>query len=202
MAMGVSRFAVDAWEPETVPKTVPKTLTADWNPEADYHRNVGESIFRQQLLPGKQLDDLQTLFMNNIQDSLYWSKIPDQAVLSSNHDFKIVSLEKWSSHVLLNSALRTFFGTELLRLEPNFCRYICEFDEESWKLQYGFPRILSKKMHHARDKMIRGLTAYFKLPKSERPGAAWAVTEIETEMRARGIEVHDIGGIFLGVCWV
>lgn len=198
MELGVSRFAVDAWEPQTIPKT----LEAIGDPESEFHRNVGEIIFRQQLLPGKYLEDLQKVFMNNIQDCLFWAKIPDQAVLSSCQGIKTVSLVKWSSQALLNSATKTFFGSEMLRLEPDFCRYICEFDEESWKLQYGFPRILSKKMHHAKEKIINGLTTYFKLSKSKRPGAAWVVTEFEAEMRARGIEVNDIAAIFLGVCWV
>ena len=158
--------------------------------------------YRHQLHPGRPLDILQSGFLHNINFSLLWEKISDNVVLSSTHDSKVVSLLGWCREVLLDSATRAFFGDRLLELEPELFQSFFDFDDNSWKLTYKLPGVLSKEMTAAKQKGIDALTRYFQLPKEERPGEAWLVQTLEAEMRHVGIQDPDIAAFVMMFYWV
>lgn len=195
MALGASKSAVHKWEPKDHGQVI--ELLSPEN-----HKNVGEILFRQQLLPGNELDVLQKVFMRNIHEALLWDKISGKVILSMTQDSKKISLLNWTRQVLLDTATRTFFGDALLEIEPDLSRIFCEFDDDSWQLHFKYPRFLSKRMYTARDKIANALVVYFRLPEEYRQGAAWITRSFEAEMRRREIADTDIAAILIAVFWV
>ncbi|KAL9608971.1 MAG: hypothetical protein Q9167_006222 [Letrouitia subvulpina] len=80
---------------------------------------LGEDFYRQQLHPGKNLDELQSQFLPNIHWSVDYDKISDKIIVASNTGEKTVSLLGWIREVLLHSATKSFFGDKLLEIELN-----------------------------------------------------------------------------------
>ena len=169
---------------------VPSKLATDFT-------HIGERICQQQLLPGKELETIQKVFMDGIHESLFWSKISPVIILRSVSGVKTISLLRWCREVLLESATRAFFGDMLLEIDPNLFESFYKFDATSWKLNYGYPSILSKDMRAAKNVIITALETYFKLPRLERAGASSLINSMETEMRRLAIDDRDIAAIVM-----
>ena len=198
--LGASSHAVNIWVPDL--KKDSGFPTENSNPSPDITHRLVEHLCRQQLLPGKDLDYLQAVFMKNIHESLTWENLNGDLVLISMPGKKTVSLLGWCREVLLNAATKSFFGERLQLIEPNLFRNFFIFDDNSWKLNYGYPYILSREMYSAKDKLIDALTIYFKLPKLERLGEASLIRNLEIEMRELGIVDKDIAALVMPIYWV
>lgn len=169
------------------------------------HKNLarlGEDFYRQQLHPGTNLENLQSQFMPKIHKSLSYENISENIILSSTTGEKTVSLLGWVREVLLDSATRAFFGDRLLEIEPNMFQSFFDFDDNSWKLTYHLPRVFAKEMYGAKQQATEALVKYFQTPKDKRPGAAWLVQTLETEMRNLGIQETDIACFLMMIYWV
>ena len=169
------------------------------------HKNLarlGEDFYRQQLHPGTNLEYLQSQFMPNIHKSLSYENISENIIISSTTGEKTVSPLGWVREVLLDSATRSFFGDRLLEIEPNMFQSFFDFDDNSWKLTYHLPRVFAKEMYGAKQQATEALVKYFQMPKDERPGAAWLVRTLETEMRNLGIQEADIACFLMMIYWV
>jgi hypothetical protein len=170
-----------------------------------FHKNLArlsEDFYRQQLHPGTNLEDLQSQFMPKIHESLNYKKISENIIISSTTGEKTVSLLGWVREVLLDSATRSFFGDRLLEIEPNMFQSFFDFDDNSWKLTYHLPRIFAKEMYGAKQQATDALVKYFQMPKGERPGAAWLVRTLESEMRNLCIQESDIACFLMMIYWV
>ena len=201
-ALGASPSAVDKWIPSRLNKESLSIADAATGQLTSDFIHVGERICQRQLLPGKELDKLQRLFMDGIHESLHWDKIRSIPMPHPHFDGKGVSLLGWCRDVLLESATQAFFGESLLKIDPNLTESFFKFDATSWKLNYGYPKVLSKDMCSARDTIIRALVTYFKIPRSERHGVSFLVNSLETEMRNLAIGDRDIAAIMMPVYWV
>ncbi|KAL8704585.1 MAG: hypothetical protein Q9201_002277 [Fulgogasparrea decipioides] len=169
------------------------------------HKNLamlGEDLYRQQLHPGAKFEDLQSQFMPNIHKTLSYEKMSNKIILASTSGDKTVSLLGWVREVLLDSATRSFFGDRLLEIEPNLFQSFFDFDDNSWKLTYHLPRVFAREMYSAKQTATDALSKYFHLPEKERPGAAWLVRTLESEMRHLGIGESDIASFLMMIYWV
>ncbi len=201
-SLGVSASAVDKWIPARLP-TYGKGHASSYSiPFTSDFTHLGEKLCQRQLLPGKELDILQQAFMDSIHSSLRWNNLTEKNTVHSSLETKTVSLLGWCREILLEASTSSFFGKRLLQINPNLFEEFFIFDASSWKLNYGYPQFLSKDMIGARDTIIESLTAYFELPKAERPGAAFLIQNFETEMRLLGIENKDIAALIMTVYWV
>ena len=200
--LGASPSAVDKWIPQRQTPSNTKHTDKAFTQLATDFTHVGEKLCQRQLLPGKELDALQRVFMSGIHQSLVWGKITPRITLASYPGCKTISLLGWCREVLLESATSAFFGDRLLLINPNLFRSFSAFDASSWKLNYGFPRILSKGMHVAKDAIIDALEAYFKLPVSERRGMSYLISSFEVEMKRLEICERDIAALVMPVYWV
>ncbi len=201
VCFGVTPFAVaKMWEKPA--NDGPGSAILSPNPLHKLLAKLSEDFYRQQLYPRKPLEILQSTFMPNIHNSLKWYNISSKIISSSTKDAKIVSLLGWCREVLLDSATRSFFGNRLLEIELNLFQGSFDFDDNSWKLTYKIPRVFSREMYEAKQKSTDALIKYFKLPIKERPGAAWVVQNLETEMRQLGIQEPDIAAFVLMLYWV
>ena len=201
LKLGASAQAVELWIPSLGADTSSYVHGSSISVHEDFG-HLGERLCRQQLLPGKELEVLQTTLITNIHRSLEWHNISAGMVISASENRRTVSLLKWCREVLLDAATRTFFDERLMQIDLNLFESFFIFDEASWQLRFGYPEFMSKKMYAAKDRIIDALTAYFKLAKSQRKGESWLIGQLETEMRKLDIGDRDIAAIVMPLYWV
>ena len=163
--------------------------------------HAAEGYYREQLLPGHQLDILWRRIMDEISSSISWDSLPGPT-LNSVEGLKSVSLLEWTSDVLLKSVIDGFFGDKLLQMDRQLLQNFATFDKESWKLTYKLPRGMAKEMYDALDRMVRSVEAYLRLPKDERPEATWLIKKMETETARMDIDVQDFAAMLTSLVWV
>ena len=182
-----------------------------WRPTAEQgnskclHKTLAhasEDYYREQLLPGHQLDVLWERVLRFVSSSIRWDNVPEAFTVSFLDGSKRVSLLDWTRDILLKSVITAFFGDQLLRLEPELLRYFTAFDNQSWKLTYKYPRSISKNMYEAKDKIVAGIEAYLRLPKDQRSEAIWLIHKLETETGKVDIDVHDLAAMITSLVWV
>lgn len=178
------------------------------NPLGKSLGQLSEEIFRKQLHPGSHLTELQHKFLGAIHrsltvDNIYRSILESGVDPSTSRDGRYNgSLLRWTQATLLEGATNAFFGELLLGRNPGLLDHFSEFDERSWQLSYQVPRIWSKKMRMAKQKSLDALTAYFRSPVRDRPGACWLVQTMEMEMRELGIGENDMAANLMMAYWV
>lgn len=204
ITFGVSRDAMDKvyHRPTNEADDVVSQKLQIKNPRLKSLAQLNNDFWKQQLVPGEIYYALQENFLRYIDKSLHCIDNSANYVVSSNMETgeKTVSLLRWTQEVLLDAALRAFFGDQILVLEPDLPNHFLEFDDDNWKLWYKWPN--AKKMHTAKFKVIKTLIRYLALPKEERPGAAYIVETMETTQRALGTSEEDIAKILCMVVFV
>lgn len=170
------------------------------NPQLKSVAQFHHDLWKQQLLPGDLYREVQQQFADLIESSLRLNRMTGHYVISSHrNEGKNVSLLKWTQEVLVDAALRIFFGDKLLELDPDLPRHFLEFDDDSWKLVYKWPN--ATKMHTAKAKITSALVRYLALPPEERKGAAYLVEMMEKTQRALDFSEEDIANVFSIVLW-
>ncbi|KAI8942781.1 hypothetical protein NX059_000825 [Plenodomus lindquistii] len=173
------------------------------NPKDEPLAHLSFSIFKHQLHPGKPMEQLETVLLQRIDESMSWKELgrTTKAIVTRG-DAWTVSLLEWTTSVMLRSATDAFFGVALLNIDPNMLEDYAYFDKHSWKLIYKIPPPWSSGMRRARDRVRATFSSYFSLPIEERSDACWMVKALEMEMRARGIGPMDIGAYLMSIYWV
>lgn len=166
--------------------------------------HLQSDFYKQQLHLGEKLDFLGVKFMRFINSHLQWESLRGRYVLSSSETsrMKTVSLYKWSREVLVNSATKTFFGKKILEIDPMLSEEFHDYDDQSWKLLYKYPRAFAKDLLSAKAKIVRTLVAYLQLSKEDRSDASWIIQSLEAEQSQIGIDNYDIAGMMLLAYWV
>lgn len=181
------------------PKEIERALqTASEEPLA----HVCQLLFRLNLSPGEQADAIQQSLLGTIHERMTWEGITDSLILSDSRNSRVISLLKWSQHVLLEGATTSFFGKALLQVEPDLFKHFCEFDDSSWKLSYRVPGLWAKDVRRSKAFAQDAMQRYFDLPTAKRADATLLVHSIEARMRASGIGSRDIGTLVLMFYWV
>jgi hypothetical protein len=165
-------------------------------------KEVCVMLFRTILHPGQHSDAMLDVLLDTVHERMSWDAIPDWMTLSCNQDTSDVSLLKWSQHVLLEGATRSFFGDALLEVEPNLFDSFYEFDESSWKLPYNIPDLFAADVIKSKATAEQALARYFALPKERRSDASKLVQEIEAILTNSGIQPKDMGILVLMFYWV
>ena len=163
--------------------------------------HAGEDYYREQLLPGPQLDILWQHVLTDIASSIHWDNLPGSRFNRAENS-KSLSLLGWTSDVLLKSVIRAFFGDRLLQMDPQLLQNFAAFDKESWKLTYKLPRGVAKVTYEAMDKMVSSVEAYLRLPRNQRSEATWLIRKLEVEAGKADIDVHDLAAMITSLVWV
>ena len=184
-------------------------ITKLWKPPGDngngrLHKalaHAAEGYYREQLLPGHQLDILWERVLGEIDSSVNWDNLPG-STLNGAEGSKSLSLLEWTSDVLLKSVVNGFFGDRLLQMDRQLLQNFAAFDKESWKLTYKLPRIMAKDMYDAKDRMVRTVEAYLRLPKDQRTEATWLVKKLEIETAKMDMDSRDLAAMITSLVWV
>ena len=188
-------------------KNMKASLLQSENPLHKNFSHFQSDLYQQQLHTGKRLNVLQAKFLQYINGSLQWDKLPSGHTPSSAVEKtvpleKVISLSQWCREVLVNAATRSLFGDAPLEIDPNFLQYFYDFDGESWKLLYQVPYFLAKDAHAVKDKILDVLVQFVRLRQEQKEDACWLIKTLEKESKYIGLAERDIAAMLLIVYWV
>ncbi|KAL8791891.1 MAG: hypothetical protein Q9195_005467, partial [Heterodermia aff. obscurata] len=181
------------------------TLLQTENPSRKNLCHLQSDFYKQQLHPGEKLDSLGATFLGYINEHLDYDRISGDYVIASSKaqqdsNFKTVSLYRWCREVLVHSATQTFFGTQLLTLDPHFLQNFYTYDTTSWKLLYKYPRPFAHDVLTAKSALVSTLTTYLTLP--PHPTTSWLIHTLTHEQHSIGITRPNIAAMLQLAHWV
>lgn len=112
-----------------------------------------------------------------------------------------ISLFDLCVDVFIASGTDTFFGPKLRQLEPGLVDAFKDWEYSNWKFLFQIPGIFAKDMLASKHTLTSAFTRYYKMPRSERPGATHFVTALEDMLREAGLSETDMGNFTLLHYW-
>ncbi|KJZ75448.1 hypothetical protein HIM_05144 [Hirsutella minnesotensis 3608] len=164
-------------------------------------------LFRQmhikQLFPGPNLSHLENRFYEFFDQNLELSMLGKVCpyAQSRTSDRIVLPLTKWCSDFFCKSGQAAYFGPRLAEIDTGLTNAFITFDDLSYQVIYQYPRLLSRSMLAARDRVINGLRQYLQLPHDQRSEDVWFVKAMESEMRAIGLSAEDMAIATMTIYW-
>ena len=159
----------------------------------------------QQWFPKQNPENMSTIFLAYLEGSLTFENIVSNSRYtfeSSNaEDATSVSLIRWCAEVVINASQKAYFGDCLINIDLRLAQTFVELDTRSWQILYRFPRVLSRKMYSAKDKLIKALALYFSAPAETKADAAWVTKLLEKEMRQLGFSNQEMATLMMLQYW-
>lgn len=181
-------------------------LMLNSNPQQKCYLHLQSDWLKRQLLPGTRLDSLQTCYQKHLREVLDLNRfftnidfLPLAAI--ANAQKRTVSLRNFTRSVLSHCALKAFFGKELFDVTPNFAKLYQKWEDDSWKVFFGYPRFLANDLHAAKREAVNALTKYYKLPLESRPKMSWLMGTLDQELRHLGLDETDRSGVIMMIVW-
>ena len=172
------------------------------NPHQKPLGTLSRDLHIHQLFPGENLTELMSRFITHFQSDLELSNLRNfSSDVQDSGNVVVMPLMSWVLRTFTSAGQQAYFDKQLDVIHPNMVEDFLEFDELGWQVLYQYPQFLSRKMHAARDKLVKAFEVYFSMPPEKRGNAAWFVTAEEREMRSLGIDTHDIAVMMVVVYW-
>jgi hypothetical protein len=171
------------------------------NPKQVCVSHLGESVLLKQLSGGEEAAKTESYALRMIQDRLKWSSLPGEVIFSPKANYRVLSLKALCQDVLLQCSSRAFFGNALMDINPNLTQDFLDFDDESWKLNYHVPELLSRGMHASLEAIRQAFTKYIDLPSEAKPDISWMIPTIENELCGIGLTSYEQAGFFASLFW-
>lgn len=172
------------------------------NPKGKPLGRLARELHLNQLYPGENLSILDDKFIESFGHQLNLGKIANATYARRVGNGEVeVPLMTWSSDVFTRAGQVAYFGDLLSVIDPNLTWNFLEFDDLSWQILFQYPRIVSRRMHAARERVTVSLEKYFSIPADERGEQAWFTKAMEQEMRFVGIGTHDIATMMTTIYW-
>jgi hypothetical protein len=172
------------------------------NPQAKSLFHLKSDFYHIQLQQSEQLTIIQDKFLTYINEGMRIENLPEKALISGSEAKATAnfSLYKLVQRIFVKAGIRAFFGERMLDLDSSLVDdFIC-FDDNNWMIWYKWPQASDARDPMAR--VLKTMERYLRLPKSERPGAAWLVTRMEEAQRQLGTKESDIAIVLLMFMWV
>ena len=192
-------------------KQIVERLYQNQSPPGEPAYSLGTAIHSLQVQQssGPRLEELSVVILRDLEKSLHVEDVTlyDRygsktfATASATADLASLSLKKWCSEIVIGAGQRAYFGDQLSKIDPRLAETFVEFDSRSWQLLYHFPRLISKQMHVAKDRLIDVLTAYFETPMEQRTGASWSIQLFEKGMRDLGFTEREMATLMMLQYW-
>jgi hypothetical protein len=194
-SFGVSRPGIDkVYAPN--PKFEGEIHRYNPRPKSLFH--LKSDFYHTQLHPGEQFKDIQDKFLHLIGDALKFENLAQDITFTST--INNVSLYKLCQQVFVKAGIRAFFGERILQLSPSFVQDFIDFDDNNWMIFYNWPDAALAR--NSKSRVLATLEAYLKLPKTDRPGAAWLIEMMEESQRQLGMSEADIAVVLMMLMWV
>jgi hypothetical protein len=156
----------------------------------------------QQLQNGPKLDALlEQKFLPGLSRRLDFSKPEHPAVVNHSEKSVVISLLTLCVDLFITEETEAYFGPALLKNSPDLVKSFMTWEYVNWKFIYLLPDFLATDMLESKAYITGALTNYFRLPRSERPDAAFFVTALEDMLREVGLTDEELGQFVLLHYW-
>lgn len=177
-------------------------ISADLHTIKALKYSVGSFIrqfYKIQLRPGDKLDTLEAKILRSFRKSI--DSFPPKELKPFNHDQKALSMLDWIRSSFLDAGTMALYGDQILAIDSEFKEHFLAFDQNSWMFLYRFPKILSGPVDIPKRKVLRALTAYYRLPLEERSEMAPFLEIIEAEQKKISLDHSDMAALAFIMYW-
>ena len=179
------------------------------NPQSKHETSVADIFHKMQVKQGqgKDLKDFEVhvdaFFQRNLfLDAMMKEKSCQPSFLAPNiENDRAVTLKGWTREVFINCTQALYFGESLAKLNPRLPQILTEFDDLSWQVFYGVPKVFRSRLTHVGNELLETFKLYLQIPQSSRGCKAWFMNALEDEYRAAGLTDSDIASQFLFLYW-
>lgn len=140
---------------------------------------------RRQLRPGKNFEILAKSMVNHISSLLQWQSlgIGQNNIRRGPEKSLSFSLIEWTTYAFIRTTTEIYWGKKLFETDSSLLETYTTWEKTSWKYVFQISRVFSQDIYSTRDKPVKAVTAYFKIPQAERADAPWFTPITETETR-------------------
>jgi hypothetical protein len=151
-------------------------------------------LHQQQLHRGPRLDALvKDRILPGLSKQLRFSNADHPAILSRSSQSTVVSLFQLCVHSFVVGGTDAYWGTKLREIAPQLIPAFVDWEYLNWKFLFQLPSFLARDMQSSKAAIVNGFTDYYRLPRSERPGALDFALALEDFMREIGFTEEDMG---------
>lgn len=159
------------------------------------------AILAQEFSPGGTEQSLQSVLSEQISDATLWEKICPDAVSRNDNGTRTVSLSRWARDVYAVAFAKSFFGEQILNVNPHFLQSLHVFDDKSWMPIYGASGPWCGDMSNGLGRIQKTLMKYFALPESQRSDGSNLVKKMEKALRTGGMKDADVASYISMIYW-
>ena len=159
-----------------------------------------EEVYRQQLLPGKRMDEMCHRFIESISHSLKFVDLTDDNTKTKGTT-KTMSLQAICRFPLVDAAIRSLFGRHLHDIDSNITQHMMEFNDNIWMMIFDYPEFLSSKCIVPRSKVKKALQTFIQMPNEKRQEQTWSVDTILQAQEIVGTDLESRSSVLLMMLW-
>lgn len=111
-----------------------------------------------------------------------------------------ISLLKWTRKVLIDAAVRVFFGSKLIDMNPHLIADFVAFDEDNWKLWYKWPN--ATDVFAAKSRLASAIECRLALSDEERGECSFIVATMIPTQRTIGMNDKDLANMLCMIVFV
>ncbi|KAL1653244.1 hypothetical protein SLS61_004121 [Didymella pomorum] len=158
--------------------------------------NVQERVqdfHKQQLHNGPRLEALMSeKIMPGLLRFLSFSDPRHPAVTSRSASSVMVSLFDLCVYAIIAEDTDAYFGPKLREMAPGIVDAFVEWEYTNWKFVMQMPAFLSRDMLRCKATVVDAFEAYYRVPRSERPGASHFVVSLEDMLKEAGLTQKEM----------
>jgi hypothetical protein len=152
-----------------------------------------QDFHKQQLHNGPRLEALMS---EKIVPGLFrfvdFSDPRHPAVTSCCEAGVTVSLFELCVHAIIAEDTDAYFGPKLREMAPGIIEAFVDWEYANWKFVMQMPAFLSRDMLRCKATVVDAFEAYYRVSRSERPGASHFVVSLEDMLREAGLTEKEM----------
>lgn len=161
-----------------------------------------QDIHKQQLHNGSKLEALMNeKIIPGLNKHLDFTNPAHPAVKKRLGPSVVISLFDLCVNCFIVEDTDAYFGPKLRQIAPGLISAFVDWEYTNWKFIMQLPAFLAKDMLASKGTIIDGFETYYKLPRSERPGASHFVTTLEDMLREVGLTEREMAQFTLLHYW-
>ncbi|KAL8675691.1 MAG: hypothetical protein Q9186_007673 [Xanthomendoza sp. 1 TL-2023] len=161
-----------------------------------------EEVYRQQLLPGENMDSMCKVFMDSVKDTLQWHHLDfcTTATFPGSRR-KQISLNALCRYTMVDAATRSMFGAYLHKFEPDIVEHILGLNDSIWMIIFRYPNAFASAVNAPRSKIMDAMKKFISLPEEQRSEQSWSVKTVLQAQEHVGIDLENQASILLILLW-
>lgn len=173
------------------------------NPHNKHYVGLQSEWFVEELIQRDQLAELTRTLKVHLYNAMQIQNFSEEVLVISEpaRKSKTVSLQKFVREILVHCTMNTFFNEEITKIAPSFLGNYQKFEDDNYKIFFGYPRIFARSLHVAIDQALDELEGFLTLAHDQRKGLSPIFKTIESELAALGVPRRDIARNLVLILW-